>query len=216
MPLIDRYAPQSLADIVYPTDDAQARIENYITTGANGAHPGSLLLHGPFGTAKTSLIKLVADHLVPVERDVNIGFCCGTGFTTSGQVSKEIGNFGAVMPYRCRYRVMIVDEVDSMSKAAQRELRAQIDRLGTHCLVMFTANELQEVDAGIQSRSTSVLIGRAHSTRWLPRARMIMANEKIEISDENLLATLNAAAGDIRQIFRNLQAVVNAAPRNKS
>jgi len=216
MPLLNRYAPLSLADFVYPTEDAQVRVANYLTSGSNGAHPGPLLLHGPFGTAKTTLIKLVADHLVPAERDFNIGLCRGTGFTTSGQVSKEIGNFGAVMPYGCHYRVMIVDEVDSMTKPAQRELRAQIDRLGTHCLVMLTANELQDVDGGIQSRSTPVLIGRAHPTRWLPRARMIMTNEKIEISDENLLATLNAAAGDIRQIFRNLQAVVNGAARNKS
>lgn len=50
-----KYAPNNLHDIIYPSDAVKNRILAY----GNGALNGHIILHGPNGTGKTSVAKLL-------------------------------------------------------------------------------------------------------------------------------------------------------------
>ena len=63
MALSDRHKPKSWNDIVCPTDLSKSLIENYILSGNKGC-PGHILLHGPYGTGKSEIVRIFGELLL--------------------------------------------------------------------------------------------------------------------------------------------------------
>ncbi|MEI6986957.1 MAG: AAA family ATPase [Rhodospirillaceae bacterium] len=215
MNIRDKYRPRSLDDLVFPTEAVSKEINYYAQIGT-GANPGNLLLHGPIGTAKSTLISLLAHHLLGDSYDFNASVLGGTGVNTAAQVKQAIERTAALVPVDHIYRIILIDELCAMLPAGQRELRSLIDLHQQHCLFLLTANDIEAIDLGVISRCRTVLFGYAPPERWLPRARNIVASEKVTIADETLLVAIEGAAGDVRRILQNIQDLVNIRRMKRS
>lgn len=55
-----KYAPQSLADVIYPNQAVEKRIEAY----KRGLLDKHIILHGPNGTGKSTIARLLPDAIV--------------------------------------------------------------------------------------------------------------------------------------------------------
>lgn len=212
MALNDRHQPKSYNDLVIPTELAQDLIENYIISGDVGC-PGHLLLYGPYGTGKSQAVRIIGELLLGDDHNNEMVEKSGTEFKTAGQVDGSIRPAVSVVPLSANYRVLIVNELDAMLGAAQKELRVLMDKYGKNTAFMFSANDIGNVDGGVQDRCLCVNFGYTSAERWLPRARDILRAEGIKVPDEALLELLRGSGGSVRKVFRNLEMLLNNSPK---
>lgn len=210
-----KYAPRSLSDVVFHDDDAEQMIADY----AAGRERPNLILHGPFGTGKTTIAKLLPDAIWSNHE---------TGERQGGTV-KEIGgatlrgidairNIETTLSLSARHRFVIIDEADGMTNDALEALRGTMNKTFTWegRWIILTTNHLHKIPPALQSRSLVVNIDYAAPERWLRRAKWILEQEGHPISDDMaLLRVIELGHGDNREVLAQLQDLVNAKQRIK-
>lgn len=210
-----KYRPQSLNEVVFPNDEAQRQITNF----AKGQSRDSLILHGEFGTGKTTIAELL-----PAEMWSNIeGGKIQGGIVKNLNASQTRGidtirNLDLLMCLSARHRFIILDEADGLTGEAFASLRGTMNKskkIGGRWFI-FTTNHLDNIDSGIQSRSLKVKMGQIPPERWLPRAKWILEKEGYPIVEEGLLlSVIENAGGDNRAILEALQDLVNMSKEMK-
>lgn len=200
------YAVNGLADMVWPTQGIKEIIEDY-TDGIIGGH---LLMHGPFGTGKTEFAKQIPFALTndpKVEADTL--FINASDKTAKSELLPKIHNFSKTISFcEANVRFLILDEADRLDPRAQDALKGIIDEYGAFVRFMFTTNHFEKIDGGIKSRCHCMEIGEYSPKQWLPRARAILDNENIAISNDDLLDLIGQGDGSGRKIMQTLERYV--------
>ena len=203
----NKYAPKSLADIVFPDAASDLVVNRFVSIGA-ARFPGNILLYGPAGTGKTAVACLVAEALLGENHHYNALFLNGADYDTAAQIKKPVSFHAKGGTIGSRYRIVIIDELGSMKKPAQEALRSMITAFNKDewCSFIFTTNDIGNVDVPLQSRCKSAYFGPATPDLWLPRATSILAAEGItNISQEKILSVLKRSGGDVRKVLDNLE-----------
>lgn len=203
-----RYRPRAFSDLIFPTASVEMELTYYAQAGQTSS-PGNLLLHGPIGTAKTTVVSVLAHHLLGETYTFNASVVSGSDITTAAQVRAAIAQTVSLVPVEHTYRIIVIDELCAMSREGQRLLRSMIDTHQDHCVFLLTANNIDVIDRGVISRCRTIRFGHAAPDRWLQRAKKIVAGEHISLSDDILMAAIEGAEGDVRRLIQNLQDLVN-------
>jgi len=204
-----KYAPQTFGDLIFPDSNTRQRIWEF----ANNKRHNSLIFHGPYGTAKTTTARMLEQMRAG---DAEYG---GTDFYRAHDIVADtferIGNIqhmqrmaGVEMP------MTIVDEIDHVNQRLQYQLRWQLDmHSDTGCFV-FTTNKVHLVDPGLVDRCDVIELPAANTEHWLERARWILDQEGVRMSDKKLKALLNTCDGSIRDLMRALEDAALRYPRS--
>ena len=199
----DRHAPKTFADLVFQDPNAHQRLALY----ASGDLHNSLILHGPYGTAKsTTALTIVADRRLRAGCSGSYvhHLCAGDLGNSLKLVLNSVAIMLATEPDPFPY--VIVDEIDQLSKQAQLQLRHHLSTLKDLRLIM-TTNDIARVDGGVQSRCDCIQLLPPSSSDWAPRVQAILASEGIHLPLANVV-TLISGVTDIRSILRRLEVLV--------
>lgn len=199
-----RYEPTAYADLIFTDPNVRTRLLDY----AKCARYRSILLHGPFGSAKSTTAEIIVK-----ERHRCIGVSSShierfTGAQLRDNVEMLENalsimittNGGDTKPY------VIIDEIDQLPKNDQLEVRRTIDTLSVAKFI-FTTNDFSKVDGGLRDRSDCYYLGAPTAADMLPRAQTILAAEGVSASNKVLLSLLKNA-GSVRGMLRELEALV--------
>jgi replication-associated recombination protein RarA len=214
LPFTLRHAPTTFSDLVFTDPLVQQRLALY---AGNQLH-GSVILHGPYGTAKSvTALTVVRDRRAASGDDGPyvhhyLGAALASGLETIlGSLNLMLTGENDLRPY------VVIDEVDQLSRSKQQELRHMLDTVPSLRLLM-TTNAISAIDGGLQSRCDCVPMLPPQPADWLQRARSILAAEGIALPDAALVQLL-AVTTDARSVMRELEALVvqhaleaNAAP----
>jgi DNA polymerase III delta prime subunit len=207
----EAHAPQTLTDLVWSTQTAKDLVQDYV----DGLIDGHLLLHGPFGTGKTSICKMVP---FAITGDPNIIhdtlFVNASNVTTKAKLIPLIQNFALLMPLVGSTRFIHLDEADRMDGAAQDALKGLIDDVGDVVRFLITTNHLRKIDGGIQSRCHAQEIDHCQPSDFRPFAKRILLAEKIPLGKVNLTQALDDGAGEGRKTMQQLERLVARYRRN--
>ena len=208
-----RHAPQTLADLVWPTQSAKDLVQDYV----DGHIGGHLLLHGPNGTGKTSICKMVPYAMTGnpnIKHDTLI--VNASNVTTKAKLIPQIRNFALTMPLNVdeNFRFILLDEADGMDKAAQDASKGIIDEFGHVVRFLITTNHLHKIDGGIQSRCHVQEIGHCRPSDFRPLAKRILRAEKIPLGKVNLTQALDDGAGEGRKTMQQFERLVARNRRN--
>lgn len=199
------HAPQTLTDFVWPCLSAKELIEDYVDEFIEG----HLLLHGPFGTGKTTICNMVPLELTG---DPNIKhdtlFVNASNVTTKAKLIPQIRNFSMSMPFCGNTRFVVLDEADGMDKAAQDALKGLIDQVGHVVRFLITTNHLDKIDGGIQSRCHVQKIDKTQPIEWRPLMKKILRREKIPIGKVKWQQALDVGDGEGRKTMQQLERLV--------
>jgi DNA polymerase III gamma/tau subunit len=102
-----------------------------------------------------------------------------------------------LIPYEMKYKYFILDEVDILSASAMSALKNAMNLPGN--VFIFTTNNLQKVEKGVQSRSHVIHMGLATPQQWLPICKQILVDQFVVLpSDATMLSLIAQCKGDAR------------------
>ncbi len=161
-----------------------------------------ILLHGPYGTGKTTLSRLLPELMEKAHSGTGSHFNfynCAQGMngvslmnqiqTSTQYVSLNAGG--------CHYSIL--DEVDNLTDAAQASLKAIMT--GLHGIFIMTTNDITAIDKGVVNRSHVIHMMVAKPQDWLPLVkRIIQACGAPLPPDSALIPVIAACDGSAREI----------------
>jgi len=199
----EKYRPQTLDDMTNQTEIV-SRLKMFVQE-KNLPH---LLFVGPPGVGKTTSILALARDLY------------GSGyrnFTLELNASDERGidvirekvkNFArtAAIASPVSFKILIMDEADSLTSAAQHALRRTMEIYTRTCRFCLIGNYSENIIDPIQSRCSIFRFSPLDEKDMKTYIMNIVENEQVEIIEEGLDAMYQASRGDLRKATNLLQA----------
>ncbi|CDI83538.1 activator 1 36 kDa, putative [Eimeria acervulina] len=171
LPWVERYRPKTLSDILSHDDIIQTSkssqtldlrgFQRYVDKG----QLPHLLFHGPPGTGKTSTILAVARQLYGSQQashvlelnasdDRGIGSVRELVKTFAETTSASFSLSGAAPSGPPKLKLIILDEADQMTSAAQNALRRIMETYARNVRFCLICNFVNKITPAIQSRCT--------------------------------------------------------------
>jgi len=199
VPLIEKYRPETLDEVV--SLGSKVLLDKIISRPADMP---SLLLYGPQGTGKTTVIKALTKALAPIDI-IRINGSDTTGVDTiRDRVLSFISAMGSV---KNKPKIVWIEEFDFMSASAFAALRSMMEQYVKNARFLCTANFINKIPEPIQSRFLKLEFGRIPTEHILTRLEHIAKLEQIDTT--SLPEIAKRARGDLRTAINILQEVAD-------
>jgi replication factor C subunit 2/4 len=108
-----------------------------------------------------------------------------------------------------RHKIIILDEADSMTSAAQQALRRTMELYSTTTRFCLACNVSTKIIEAIQSRAAILRYSKLTNEQVLQCLLKVCESEQLSYKDDGLEAILFTAEGDMRNALNTLQASSN-------
>lgn len=215
LPWVEEFRPSKIADIV----GQKGAIDVLKNTLKTGELP-NLLFYGPPGTGKTTTIISLGRELYGDikygERVMELNASDERGIET---VRETITKFAKTVidnkdpNYLCPdYKIIILDEADTMTSAAQSALRKIMEDTSKTTRFCFICNSINRIIEPIISRCVTFKFNHINNDIIFNLVKNISRKKKINIAEEQLHVIANESQGDIRKaitILQNTNYIIN-------
>ena len=199
----EKYRPKYLDELTNQKEIV-SRLKSFVAE-KNLPH---LLFVGPAGVGKTtSILALSRDLYGPGYRNfiLELNASDERGIDV---IREKVKNFArtAAIASPVSFKILIMDEADSLTTAAQHALRRTMEIYTRTCRFCLIGNYSENIIDPIQSRCSVFRFGPLAESDMKSYIKNIATNEKIDILDEGLDALFQASQGDLRKATNLLQA----------
>ncbi|KAJ1030853.1 hypothetical protein NDA18_002082 [Ustilago nuda] len=208
-PWVEKYRPKTIDDVA-----AQEHTVAVLKKTLMSNNLPHMLFYGPPGTGKTSTILALARQLFGPElvktRVLELNASDERGITVVREKIKNFAKLAVTNPkegFPCPpFKIIILDEADSMTQDAQSALRRimeQYSRITRFCLV---CNYVTRIIEPLASRCSKFRFRSLDTCSTKTRLEMIAGAESVWFQDSSVLDTLiTTSDGDLRRAITYLQ-----------
>ncbi|KWU45813.1 P-loop containing nucleoside triphosphate hydrolase protein [Rhodotorula sp. JG-1b] len=207
LPWVEKYRPATLEDVV-AHKDIISTIDQFISKN----RVPHLLFYGPPGTGKTSTILAVARKIYGTgallrNNCLELNASDDRGIDV---VREQIKNFASTRMQggggTAGFKLIILDEADMMTSAAQSALRRVIEQYTKNVRFCIICNYVNKIIPAIQSRCTRFRFAPLPQIEVEKRLNHVISQEKVNLSEDGRRALLKLSRGDMRRALNVLQA----------
>ena len=191
---VEKYRPTSL-DTYLGNEHLKSKVTLYLESG-DIPH---LLLYGKAGTGKTTLAKILVNHI-----ECDYIYINASDENNVDTVRNKVKMFASTLGFK-DYKVIILDECDYITPNAQAALRNLMETFSKHCRFILTCNFVERIIDPIQSRCQTFQTTPPSKKEVAVHLSKILETEEVghELSDIALL--INSAYPDIRRVINSAQ-----------
>ena len=176
---------------------AEATIEQELANYANNPLNGCVLLYGAYGTGKSTAVELIARDRGAAKADIHYVHTNGSQF---GELRKNaiLNNAMQWGVINHQTPVLIIDEVDVLTKEQQLGLRSFIDDWQHRALILLTTNYIGNLDGSIRDRCDCMEVRgfNALQAAQLIHTVLVQHNIRIAVSRIEQQAQLEQSSED--------------------
>ncbi|KAF5324823.1 hypothetical protein D9611_004210 [Ephemerocybe angulata] len=212
-PWVEKYRPKTIDDV--SAQEHTVAVLQKTLTSANLPH---MLFYGPPGTGKTSTILALSRQLFGPDnfrnRVLELNASDERGIAI---VREKVKNFARQTPraqavssdgktYPCPpYKIIILDEADSMTQDAQGALRRIMETYAKITRFCLVCNYVTRIIEPLASRCSKFRFTPLDSTSAFSRLSYIAKEEKIDIGPQVIDTLIATSHGDLRRAITYLQ-----------
>jgi len=199
--LVEKYRPNTIAD-VFLEEKNEISINNFIE---KKSFP-NLLFYGPSGTGKTSTIIAMAKTIYKEKYNLMVLELNASDNRNIQVVRKIIKEFASCKTlFNTGYKLIILDEVDSMTNDAQFCLRRIMETYSENVRFCFICNFIGKIIPAIQSRCSKFKFANLNTQQIYLKLDKIMEEENIKINKNVMDIIMTHCKGDMRKILNYIQ-----------
>jgi len=209
IPWIEKYRPKVMDDIAQ-----QEEVVTVLKKTMESKNLPHLLFYGPPGTGKTSTILALCRELFGPElmktRVLELNASDERGIQV---IREKVKNFAQVSValetmsgYPCPpYKIIILDEADSMTKDAQHALRRTMEKYSKITRFCIVCNYVTRIIEPLTSRCAKFRFKSLDEDNAKKRLEFICKNEGVNYSPKTLETLIQVSEGDLRKAIMLLQ-----------
>jgi len=192
---VEKYRPQDLSTYV-GNENLKTKVERFLDDG-NVPH---LLLYGRAGGGKTTLAKIIVNHV-----DCDYLYINASDERNIDLVRDKLKTFASSVGFK-PMKVVILDEADYLNvNSAQPALRNLMETFSAHCRFILTCNYVEKIIDPIQSRCQTYKIIPPSKKEVAVHAKNILEKENISFDLDDLALVVTAGYPDLRKVINELQ-----------
>ncbi|CAG5095062.1 Similar to RFC4: Replication factor C subunit 4 (Homo sapiens) [Cotesia congregata] len=209
-PWVEKYRPRTVEDVV-----EQNEVVEVLRQSMSGGDFPNLLFYGPPGTGKTSTILAAARQLfgnIYKDRILELNASDERGIQI---IRDKVKSFSQLTASATRpdgtpcppFKIIILDEADSMTDAAQSALRRTMEKESHSTRFCLICNYVSRIIGPLTSRCTKFRFKPLGQEKIIERLEHICKEENL-VTDKYVLTKLvDASGGDLRKAITSLQSV---------
>jgi len=203
VPWVEKFRPLFLNDVVGNV----STVDRLKAIAKDGNMP-NLVIAGPPGTGKTTSVlclarNLLGDHYKDAVLELNASD--DRGIDTVRNKIKMFAQKKVSLPPG-RHKIVILDEADSMTGAAQQAMRRTMEVHSHTTRFALACNTSSKIIEPIQSRCAILRYTRLSEEEITECMLKVIATEEVTYDEPGLHALLFVSDGDMRQALNSLQA----------
>jgi DNA polymerase III delta prime subunit len=192
----ERYRPSKLDDLIL-SDRTREIVQGYTDEIPN------LLFVGTPGTGKTTLARIIVNDLL----GCNFLYINASDESGIDTIRHKVTSFSQTKSFDGKVKVVILDECDGLTSAAQAALRNTMESFAKYTRFILTANHKHKIIPALQSRCQSLDI-KPTIEDAVKRCYNILKSENIEVDDlqkKKFVELVKANFPDLRKTINEIQ-----------
>ncbi len=201
-PWVEKYRPQVLGEVV-GNEETIGKLRAVVA----GGNMPNIILSGPPGTGKTTSMLCLAREMLGAnykEAVLEMNASDERGIMVVRDKIKMFAKKKVNLPAGS-HKLVILDEADSMTSAAQQAMRRTMELFSGTTRFALACNTSSKISEPIQSRCAILRFTRLSDKEVLSRLLTVCDAEGVTANDGGLEALIFTAEGDMRNALNNLQ-----------
>jgi len=203
---VEKYRPTKLSEIVNQTEIIGS-LEALIKDPTDMPH---LLFSGSAGVGKTTTALCLSRQILgeyAKDYTLELNASDERGIEMVRQKVKKFSRFAGMVDVP--FKIIILDEADEMTSAAQTALRRIIEDTAEFCRFILIANNVSKIIQPIQSRCATFKFTSISEKDIIARLEEIAKKEKVKTDKKGLKAIYEYSEGDLRHAINLMQATAS-------
>jgi len=200
---VDKYRPQTFNEII-----GQEYFVKRIRAFLESKNMPHLLFAGTPGTGKTTTALVVARELYGKDgvrgNFLELNASDDRGIDVIRNQIKEFAKLKSLA--QVPYKIICLDEADSLTKDAQQALRRTMERYSASCRFILACNEISKILDPIQSRCVIFKFKPLKDEDLFVLLDKVAIEENLTIDKDAKELIVKISQGDVRRVLNTLQA----------
>jgi len=203
-----KYRPTRLDEVI-GQDQAVTLLRRKL---AGKTLPHSVLLHGPTGTGKSTIARIIASELGCTDLNLTEINCADfRGIDTIREIRDQV----RLAPMGGKVRIWILDEVVQLPKATQQAFLTLLEEPPDHVHFILCTSDLSGILPTFLGRCLQIHLQSLGEAEVLEMIERVLAGESRTISEKVGDAIIARTDGNARKALYILEAILSAEPEKQ-